>query len=195
MTLPIAGIQDGRYSGPVFCKYYPFSDMTDEIFSVTAVLCWYGCIWVDMLCCPRYQLNEKPELIHWGRNQMADIFRTTFSNAFPWMKIFEFWFKFHSCVFLGVQFMIFQHWLRQWLGTYQATSHYLIQWWLVYWRVYASLGLNELRLYVKLKKMLKVFFSKINMIHKYKFDYVDGLLVKTLIENDKRFALQWSYSE
>ena len=25
-----------------------------------------------------------------------------------------------------------------------ATSHYLNQWWLVYWRPYASLGLNEL---------------------------------------------------
>ena len=25
-----------------------------------------------------------------------------------------------------------------------ATSHYLEQWWLVYWRIYASLGLNEL---------------------------------------------------
>ena len=26
-----------------------------------------------------------------------------------------------------------------------APSHYLNQWWLVYWRMYASLGLNELR--------------------------------------------------
>ena len=26
----------------------------------------------------------------------------------------------------------------------QATSHYLNQWWLVYWRIYASLGLNDL---------------------------------------------------
>ena len=31
-----------------------------------------------------------------------------------------------------------------WLGADQATSHYLNQWWLVYWRIYASLGLNEL---------------------------------------------------
>ena len=28
----------------------------------------------------------------------------------------------------------------------KATSHYLNQWWLVYWRIYASLSLNELRL-------------------------------------------------
>ena len=26
----------------------------------------------------------------------------------------------------------------------QGASHYLNQWWLVYWRMYASLGLNEL---------------------------------------------------
>ena len=30
-------------------------------------------------------------------------------------------------------------------GADQATSHYLNQWWLVYWRIYASLGLNELK--------------------------------------------------
>ena len=29
------------------------------------------------------------------------------------------------------------------IGAGQATSHYLNQWWLVYWRIYASLGLNE----------------------------------------------------
>ena len=32
----------------------------------------------------------------------------------------------------------------------QATSHYLNQWWLVYWRIYASLGLNELKMDVLL---------------------------------------------
>ena len=36
-------------------------------------------------------------------------------------------------------------WLvRWWLGTSQVTSHYLNQWWLDYWSIYASsLGLNE----------------------------------------------------
>ena len=32
--------------------------------------------------------------------------------------------------------------IMAWRG--QATSHYLNQWWLVCWRIYASLGLNEL---------------------------------------------------
>ena len=31
-----------------------------------------------------------------------------------------------------------------WLGADQATSHYLNQYWLDHWRIYASLGLNEL---------------------------------------------------
>ena len=47
-------------------------------------------------------------------------------------------------MFLRVQLTIFQHWFRLWLGAVQATSHYLSQWWLVYWRIYASLGLNNL---------------------------------------------------
>ena len=34
--------------------------------------------------------------------------------------------------------------VQQWLGTDQATSHYLNQWWLGYWLIYASLVLNEL---------------------------------------------------
>ena len=32
----------------------------------------------------------------------------------------------------------------------QATSHYLNHWWLVYWRIFTSLGLNELTLEVPL---------------------------------------------
>ena len=33
-------------------------------------------------------------------------------------------------------------------GANQATSHFLNQWWIVYWCIYASLGLNELILNV-----------------------------------------------
>ena len=80
------------------------------------------------------------ELTHWGRDKMDAISQTTFSSAFSWIKIFEFRLKIHSSFFPGVQLTIFQHWL----GAVQATSHYLNQWWVVYWRIYASLGLNEL---------------------------------------------------
>ena len=55
-------------------------------------------------------------LTHWGREKMAAIFQMTFSIGFSWMKMYD-----------------------------QATSHYLNQWGLDYQRIYASLGLNELR--------------------------------------------------
>ena len=83
-------------------------------------------------------------LAHWSRNKMAAISQTRLPNAFSWIKMYEFWLKFHLILFLRVQLTIFLYWLRQWLGADQSTSHYLTQWWLVYWRIYTSLGLNEL---------------------------------------------------
>ena len=83
-------------------------------------------------------------LTHWGRYKMAAILQTTFSNAFSWMKMYELRLKFHGSLFLGVQLIITQHWCKLWHGADQATSHYLNQWWLVSWCIYASLCLNEL---------------------------------------------------
>ena len=82
-------------------------------------------------------------LTHLGRDKMAAVSQT-FSNAFSWMKMYEFRLKFHWSLFLRFQLTIFQHWFRYWFGAVQATSHYLNQWWLIYWCIYASLGLNEL---------------------------------------------------
>ena len=53
--------------------------------------------------------------------------------------------KFHWSLFLRIELTIFKHWCRWRLGAGQATNHYFNQWWLVKWRIYASLGLNELR--------------------------------------------------
>ena len=75
---------------------------------------------------------------------MDAISQTTFWSAFSWMKMFEFRLKFHWILFLRVQLTIFQHWFRQWLGAVQAISHFLIQLWLDYRRIYASFGFNEL---------------------------------------------------
>ena len=44
--------------------------------------------------------------------QMDAISQTTFSNAFSWMKMFEFRLKFHWSLFPRVQLTIFLHWLR-----------------------------------------------------------------------------------
>ena len=91
-----------------------------------------------------YKNNKTQGLTHWGRDKMDVISQTTGSSAFSWKKMFEFRLKFHWSLFLRVQLTIIQHCFRQWLGAVQATSHYLKQWWLVHWRIYASPGLNEL---------------------------------------------------
>ena len=51
-------------------------------------------------------------LTHWGRDKMAAIFQTTFSNPFSWMKMYEFRLRFHWSLFLRVQLTIFHHWFR-----------------------------------------------------------------------------------
>ena len=51
-------------------------------------------------------------LINWGQDKMAANFLITFSNAFSWMKIYEFRLRFHLSLFPRVQLTIFQHWLR-----------------------------------------------------------------------------------
>ena len=71
-----------------------------------------------------------------GRHFADDIFKCIFLNENVWIPT-KISLKF-------VQLTIFQHWFRYWLGASQVTSHYLNQWWLVYWRKYASLGFNEL---------------------------------------------------
>ena len=91
----------------------------------------------------RYFTNYWNILTYWGRDEL-NISQTTFANVFSSVKMFEFWSKFHQSLFPRFQLTIFQHWFRLWLGAVQATGHYLNQWWLVYRRIYASLGLNEL---------------------------------------------------
>ena len=44
---------------------------------------------------------------HWGRDKMAAVFQTTFSNRFSWMKWYAFRLKFHWNLFVGVQLTIF----------------------------------------------------------------------------------------
>ena len=51
-------------------------------------------------------------LTHWGRDKMDAISQTSFSNAFSWMKMFEYRLKFHWSLFLRVQLTISQHWFR-----------------------------------------------------------------------------------
>ena len=54
--------------------------------------------------------------------------------------MYKFRLTFHWRSLLRVQSTISQHWFRWW----SATSHFLNQWWLVYWRIYTPLGINDL---------------------------------------------------
>ena len=93
-----------------------------------------------------HEVSSHPIMLtHWGRDKMDAISQTTFSNAFSWTKMYEFRLRFHWNLVLRFELTIFKHWIRKWLGTNQATSHYLNWWWLVYWRIYESLCLNELK--------------------------------------------------
>ena len=101
------------------------------------------CIWKCRLPELRLLCPGGDGLTHWGRDKMDGISQATLSSTFSWLKMSEFRLKFHWSLFLRVQLTIFQHCFRWWLGAVLATSYYLNQWWIVYWRIYASLGPNE----------------------------------------------------
>ena len=67
---------------------------------------------------------------HWGRHTMVAIFRRHSQMHFTEWKCIHFGWH-----FIGVS-----------SNGPMATSHYLNQWWKVYWRICGSLGLNELTL-------------------------------------------------
>ena len=52
------------------------------------------------------------QLTHWGRDKMAAIFQTTFTNAFSWMEMYNLRLSFHWSLFPGVQLTIFHRWFR-----------------------------------------------------------------------------------
>ena len=52
------------------------------------------------------------ELTHWGRDKMAAISQTTFSNGISRMKICEFRLIFHRSLLPGVELTIYQHLFR-----------------------------------------------------------------------------------
>ena len=55
------------------------------------------------------------------------------------MKVYEFRLKFHWSLFLSFELTIL---------------HYLNQWWLVYRRMYASLGINELNIHAVIRAII-----------------------------------------
>ena len=60
---------------------------------------------------PHHHYHHLP-LTHWGRDKMAAISQTTFSNEFSWMIMYEYRLKCHWSLFIMVQLTISQHWFR-----------------------------------------------------------------------------------
>ena len=91
--------------------------------------------------------NKMCILTHWSRDEIDAISQTTYLAKCIFLNEYVY-VRFHWSLFLRFELTIFQQWFIYWLGAYQATSHYLNQWWIIYLGIYASLGLNELRLKV-----------------------------------------------
>ena len=120
--------------------------------------------------------------------QNVRIFQTIFSNAFSWMKMSELRLIFHWNLFLRLNLTIFQHWFRQWLGADETSSHYLNKWWLVYWRVYASLGINELK-HVWVSLSLTRFKSQYRNRLSWLSDGLNASIKKTIYKDKLYFLL------
>ena len=74
-------------------------------------------------------------LTYWSRNKMAVIFHMTFSNAF---------FNENLKISIKISPKFLPKGIIYNIPFGEVTSHYLNQWWLGYWRIYASLGLYNL---------------------------------------------------
>ena len=72
-------------------------------------------------------------------------FQTIFSNAFSWTKMYEFYLRFLGNFVLKVWNNNIPALVQIMALGRPATSHYLNQWLLIYWPIYASLGFNELK--------------------------------------------------
>ena len=80
---------------------------------------------------------------HSTQNKMAAIFPTAFSNAFSGMKMFEYRLRF-SLKFVP----------KGPINNNPLLAQAISQWCLVYWRIYASLDLNELT--IMLRKIIAI---------------------------------------
>ena len=66
------------------------------------------------------------------------------SKRISWMKMYDFRLWFHGWSFPKCQINNIPPLVHVRHGVGQATSHYQKQWWLVYWGIYTSFGLDEI---------------------------------------------------
>ena len=106
-----------------------------------------------------------------GRHFADDIFKCIFLNENVWIPI-----KISLKFVPKGQINNIPTLVQEWLGADQATSHYLNQWWFIYWRIYASLGLNELRKETKIPIGITIqIISKSESVHGCSISIADRL--------------------
>ena len=89
--------------------------------------------------------RHRTGLTRWGRDKIDAILQTTFSNAISWKKMFEFRLKFHWSLFLKVQLAVFSIGSDNGLALNRRHAIISTNDDPVQWRIYTSLGLNELK--------------------------------------------------
>ena len=121
----------------------------NKLLNKQSRFCWFELKWfscdITILSCQYYNCQWSFNALRPRQNGRH--FPDKIWNAFSWMEMYKFWLCFPWNLFLWVQLTIFQHWIRYWLGVFQATSYYLIPHWLVCQHIYESLGLNELTMF------------------------------------------------
>ena len=120
-----------------------------------------------ILCMSKIHGVERVRLTHWGWDNMADIFLTIFSNAFPWMRIFE-WLKFVPKGPVDNNTVLVQN--RRQAISWNSDG-------LGWWRIYVSLGINELR--IERIKRCWLGFLHCQIINYWCIDRINGSLPTT----------------
>ena len=115
------------HKGPVTCKMFPSDDiimnthmLVIHLFQFLSIYFFlsisvFECIheyWCIESMFSNWEYDGWALLVQWGRDKMAEILQTTFSNALPWIKIYVLWLIFHWSLFLRFQLIIFQNWFR-----------------------------------------------------------------------------------
>ena len=83
-------------------------------------------------------------LTHWGRDKMAANFQTALWNGMSWRQICEFRFIRRGTFNNFSSLIQTMAWCRP--GDQPLPEP--TQWWLVYWRIYALLGINEITCWI-----------------------------------------------
>ena len=100
-------------TSPIFTQIGRFRTLgRSQLSNPSDLPCWWlmanqNNIWMGLLASCIYSI-----FTHWRRDKMDAISQTTFWGAFSWMKMYEFWLRFHRNLFLMVQLTIFHHWFR-----------------------------------------------------------------------------------